>query len=157
MSEGAGALYLKAAAENTAPVRLATITDPQPFVRGATRLQSIQAVRDELPPCCPKYLLCDSTQNIPTMDAAERAAWRDWTEDRLSPKSILGEGLAASSAWQCAVALDALAQGDYAAVNVSVVGCNQQAIGAHFIKGPGLTKHVPGESNAVNLAAPLRH
>jgi hypothetical protein len=33
------------------------------------------------------------------------------------------------------LAIDALKQGRYAAANVSVVGSNQQAIGAHFVNG----------------------
>jgi hypothetical protein len=39
----------------------------------------------------------------------------------------------AAAAWQCAAAIDALHQKRYAAASVSVVGCNQQAIGAHFV------------------------
>jgi hypothetical protein len=46
----------------------------------------------------------------------------------------MGEGLMAASAWQCVAALDAMALGLYPAANVSVTGCNQQAIGARFVK-----------------------
>jgi len=66
------------------------------------------------------------------LDGPEAAAWRDWNASRISPKRILGEGLMAASAWQCVAAVAALAEKKYAAANVSVVGCNQQAIGAHF-------------------------
>jgi hypothetical protein len=41
--------------------------------------------------------------------------------------------LATASAWQCVAALDALRQGQHPASSVSVVGCNEQAIGAHFM------------------------
>jgi hypothetical protein len=51
---------------------------------------------------------------------------------RISPKIVLGEGLAAASAWQTVTAIDALQQRQYDAALVSVVGCNQQAIGARF-------------------------
>ncbi len=67
---------------------------------------------------------------------AELAAWRDWTGPRLSPKVILGEGLMAAAAWQCVAAIDALQQCRYSAANVSVVGCNQQAIAAQFLNCP---------------------
>ena len=40
----------------------------------------------------------------------------------------------AAAAWQCVAALDALAQNQYAAANVSVVGCNEQAIAAQFVR-----------------------
>jgi len=51
----------------------------------------------------------------------------------LSPKVVLGEGLAAASAWQCVAAIDALRQQRFSAASISVVGCNEQAIGAHFV------------------------
>ena len=50
----------------------------------------------------------------------------------VSPKTVLGEGMMAASAWQCVIAIDALKQKRHSAASVSVVGCNQQAIGAHF-------------------------
>jgi hypothetical protein len=65
-------------------------------------------------------------------DVAEAAAWRDWTGPRVSPKRVLGEGLMAAAAWQCVVACDAVASGRVSAANVSLVGSNQQAIGARF-------------------------
>jgi len=45
----------------------------------------------------------------------------------------LGEGLAAASAWQCAAAIDSLIQRRHQSAYVSVTGCNQQAIGGHFV------------------------
>ncbi len=84
----------------------------------------IAAVRGEL--------LCDGLGNSPRADAPELAAWRDWTGPRISPKRILGEGLMAAAAWQCVAACDAVAGGQFAAANVSLVGSNQQAIGARF-------------------------
>jgi hypothetical protein len=38
----------------------------------------------------------------------------------------------AAAAWQCVAACDAVAAGRFAAANVSLVGSNQQAIGARF-------------------------
>ena len=79
-------------------------------------------------------LLCDGIGDSPRADAPELAAWRDWTGPRVSPKRILGEGLMAAAAWQCVAACDAVAGGRFAAANVSLVGCNQQAIGARFVR-----------------------
>jgi hypothetical protein len=89
-------------------------------------------MRAELPVGKPDFLLCDATQALPDIDGAELETWRDWPGARLAPKRILGEGLAAASAWQCVAALDTLRQGQHPAASVSVVGCNEQAIGAHF-------------------------
>jgi hypothetical protein len=38
----------------------------------------------------------------------------------------------AGAAWQCVAACEAVASGRFAAANVSLVGSNQQAIGARF-------------------------
>jgi hypothetical protein len=65
-------------------------------------------------------------------DTAERQAWADWQGDRLSVKRLFGEGLTAAAAWQCVAAVNAIQQGRTAA-NVSIVGTNQQAIGARFV------------------------
>ena len=64
---------------------------------------------------------------------AENLAWRDWPGHRLAPQPVLGEAFAASAAWQCAASCEAIARGQFSAVNVSVVGANQQAIGARFL------------------------
>ena len=79
-------------------------------------------------------LLCDGVGTSPRADAAEIEAWQDWTGPRLSPKYILGEGLMAAAAWQCVAACDALAGGRFNAASVSLVGSNQQAIGARFVR-----------------------
>ena len=67
------------------------------------------------------------------MDAPELDAWRGWKGERLSPKRILGEGLMAAAAWQSVLAADALMRGRCHAATVSIVGCNQQAIGARLV------------------------
>ena len=79
-------------------------------------------------------LLCDGIGTSPRADAAERAAWIDWSGARVSPKRILGEGMMAAAAWQCVAACDALAEKKFTAANVSLVGSNQQAIGAQFVR-----------------------
>ena len=132
LSEGAGALYLSSQADQPAGCELAAITDAHSFLQNRGRLQAAAAMRAQVP-LQPDDLLCDSTQGIPGLDAAERRAWSDWTGARLSPKTVLGEGLAASSAWQCVAALDALNRGPHSSATVSVVGCNQQAVAARFL------------------------
>jgi hypothetical protein len=82
----------------------------------------------------PPELLADSLGNHPRADAAERAAWSDWRGARVSPKHVLGEGLMAGAAWQCVTACDAVAGGRFTAANVSLVGPNQQAVGARFVR-----------------------
>jgi hypothetical protein len=114
-------------------VQLHSVTESYLFVRRQNRLQAAKWMRAELPVGKPEHLLCDGTQGLRNPDAAELEAWRDWPGPRLSPKRVLGEGLAAGSAWQCVAALDALSQRQHPAASVSVVGCNEQAIGAHFV------------------------
>src|SRR5664279_6477271 len=77
-------------------------------------------------------LLCDGIGTSPRADAAELVAWSDWNGARVSPKRILGEGMMAAAAWQCVAACDAVAEKRFAAANVSLVGSNQQAMGARF-------------------------
>jgi len=113
-------------------VRLHSVTESHLFVRQQNRAQAAKWMRAEMPVGKPEHLLCDGTQGLRNPDAAELKAWCDWPGPRLSPKRVLGEGLAAASAWQCVAALDALRQRQHPAASVSVVGCNEQAIGAHF-------------------------
>jgi len=114
-------------------VRLGSVTESHLFVRQQNRARAARRMRAEMPGGKQEHLLCDGIQGLRNPDSAEREAWGDWPGARLSPKRILGEGLAAASAWQCVAALDALRQGQHPAACVSVVGCNQQAIGAHFV------------------------
>lgn len=131
---GAGALYLELAGRNPAGVELSLITDPQVYSTRQIRSAAACRMRRDLPSEVADELLCDSRRNQSRSDAAETEAWRDWAGPRLSPKKVLGDGLMASGAWQCVAACDALAGGRYPAANVSVVGANQQAIGARFVR-----------------------
>jgi hypothetical protein len=63
---------------------------------------------------------------------SKNAAWNDWTGGRLTPQSTLGEAFAASVAWQCVAACDAVHRRQYEAGNVSVTGLGRQTIGARF-------------------------
>jgi hypothetical protein len=96
-------------------------------------------------------LLCDGLGNSPRADAPELAAWRDWTGPRISPKRILGEGMMAAAAWQCVAACDAVAGGRFAMANVSLVGSNQQAIGARFVRADSGISHLSAGRSPGNI------
>jgi hypothetical protein len=148
LSEGAGAVYLRcgvpasdparieatsqhAGSETGAPVRLAAITDSHLFTTAQPRAAAVRRTRQQLLLNGNSSLLVDGLQNLPRYDEAESVAWKDWTLPRFSPKKILGEGLVATAAWQTVLAIDAVKHGASLAL-VSVVGTNQQAIGAAF-------------------------
>ena len=132
LSDGAGAVFLRTepAAKNS--VQLVKITDAHPFLQKQSRQCAAQKMRFQLSGSCENAVLCDSTQLMPRLDAVELDAWKDWTGARLSPKAVLGEGLMAGAACQCVAAINAIQQKHFSSANVSVLGCNQQAIGAQF-------------------------
>jgi 3-oxoacyl-(acyl-carrier-protein) synthase len=132
LAEGAGAICLRRARPNDR-LQLAAVTNSHLFLKTQKRAEAIRRMRAELPCPDPTHLLCDGTQRAPRFDADETAVWRDWPGARLAPKHVLGEGLVAAAAWQCVAALDALGEGRFPAATVSVVGCNEQAVGAHFV------------------------
>jgi len=138
VSDGAGAIYLSRASNNQVHAELKSITNPCLFTDGLSRPIAARRVRAQLSqPNGSKSLLCDGIQGTCGLDQDEIAAWKDWPGDRLSPKIICGEALMAAAAWQCVAACDLLTQGDYATATVSILGINQQAIAAEFIKsGP---------------------
>ena len=131
LAEGAGALYLRREPADGAP-ELTMVTDSQLFFDAASRIAAASEVRRQFAQSGRLEVLCDGQQDVEKLDAAEHAAWSDWAGARLSPKRALGEGLTAAAAWQCVAALDRMALGHFQAANVSVAGCNQQAIGARF-------------------------
>lgn len=132
VGEGAGALYLGRATEETGSVELRAITQPHLFVHKRGRAEAAHQAREELGEPPPNSLLCDGIQGVQRLDQDERAAWKDWAGSRWSPKTILGEAFMAAAAWQCVAAVDALLRKLHDSASVSVVGCNQQAIAARF-------------------------
>jgi len=131
---GAGALCLSHDPRLSIGVQLAAITDPFTYSSRRSRARAAQLMRCQLN-ASPRELLCDGLGDSPRANAPEAAAWSDWTGPRLSPKRMLGEGLMAAAAWQCVAACDAVLQGAVPAAIVSLVGGNQQAIGARFVPG----------------------
>ena len=102
-----------------------------PVIRPGTSLPL--AMKNDFPRPAPGELLVDSRCGVSRLDRAESKAWQDWPGARVSPRTILGEGLTAATAWQFVVAARALEEGEAAAVNISAVGSNLQAIGARLI------------------------
>jgi hypothetical protein len=144
-SEGAGALYLRREAGETPAAQLKAVTSAHPFSNSSTRAKAIKLAHEELAgelaggtPAVPgRALLCDGLQGFPRADHDEQIAWCDWTGPRASVKTIFGEALMASAAWQCVAAVDALRQNAYDTATVSVAGTNQQAIAAQFVRCSG--------------------
>ncbi len=146
VSTGAGAICLTRRPELSVGVALASITDVHSYTSGSSRVQAAEAMRRQLLSPALDELLCEGTQGGQRSDAAETAAWRDWVGPRLRPKSILGEGLMAAAAWQCVAACDAIATERFQSAAVSLVGSNQQAIGARFVAcKPGPTQQATRE------------
>ncbi len=123
---GAGALYLKAQRPASAPVELAAVTDLFSATRTAGGQEAARKMRAQLPAGTPNELLC-SSENA-------SADWSGWPGGRLAPQAVLGEAFAASAAWQCVAACDALQRCQYEAANVTITGAGRQVIGARFIK-----------------------
>ena len=134
VSGGAGAVCLSLDPAVSQGAELAAITDAHTYTGQTNRTRAARLMREQLPPGSATELLCDGLSGSPRADAAELATWRDWTGPRVSPKRILGEGLMAAGAWQCVAACDAVGSGRFAAATVSLVGSNQQAIGARFTR-----------------------
>ena len=137
LGDGAGAVYLRRESGEAPAFQLRAITSAHLFLENQSRSASARKARAELSVDDTNNLLCDGLQGLERADRDELSAWRDWPGPRLSPKKILGEGLMASAAWQCAGAVDALQQNRCTSATVSIVGCNQQAIAAQFVRVPG--------------------
>jgi len=134
---GAGAIYLKrhtsdAEHETSGVAELAAVTDSFLFTKTQRRAEAARRMRAQLSPGNSDALFL-SAQNCPRLDAGELAAWANWIGPRFAPKQLLGEAFNASAAWQCVAACDAVQTGRCPAVSVSVVGANQQAIGARLV------------------------
>jgi hypothetical protein len=127
IGEGAAALVV----ENSASSRVALTSVP--FSSQITRLEAARLVRAEFRDTdLTGAVLFDGRCGSRRTDEAEASAWADWVGQRVSVKSVLGEGLGAGSGWQCAAAAGWLAAGRAERALVSAVGSNQQAVGAFF-------------------------
>lgn len=149
---GAGAVCLNPDPTTSLGVELDAITDAHAYTTRTNRVRAAQLMRAQLPTGSPTELLCDGLSGSPRADAPERAAWRDWTGPRVSPRRILGEGLMAAGAWQCVAACQGIISGEYAAATVSLVGNNHQAIGARFVRSDSRTVHLLPEAERSSLS-----
>jgi hypothetical protein len=107
---GAGAIYLKKEFWVNG-IELAAVTDSFSFTQKQNRAAALQKVKSQLPLCAPEELFSGEKM-----------------------KMIFGEAFAASAAWQCVLACDAIRRNELKTANVEIVGANQQAIGARFVK-----------------------
>jgi hypothetical protein len=139
ISAGAGAVALCREAESSCGAELCAITKPQSYSARKSRTQAARAMREAFGPI-ENELLCDGLGDSPRTDAPEIAAWQNWPGRRLSPKTILGEGLVAAAAWQCVAACAAVAEKKFPSAIASLVGCNQQAAGVRFQACSGADK-----------------
>ena len=119
---GAGAIYLKQ--NQPEAVELVAITDSFTFTNSQSRPAAAKMMESQLPAGDIHELLCISDDN--------NFARPGWPGQLLAPKTILGEAFVVSAAWQCVAACDAISLGKFTAANVSVVGANQQGVGARF-------------------------
>ncbi len=134
ISAGAAAVCLSRDPGPRPGVELELITDAYTYSQRLDRRQAALAMRSELRGSGEGELLCDGLGDSPRADGPEKAAWTDWAGTRISPKRVLGEGLMAAAAWQCVAACDAVARHRFPSANVSLVGCNQHAIGVKFAR-----------------------
>lgn len=134
LSDGAGALYLRGDPIGNPGVELAAVTDAHLFCDRRGRMDAARLAASELRSATADWL-CEGLQGITRLDEPEAVAWADWHGKRTSPKRILGEGLMAAATWQCALACAAVQAREAREALVSVVGCNEQAIGARFRTG----------------------
>ncbi len=134
-ADGAGALYLSAADSDDAQAELVCISDVFSFVANQSPVVAAGRMAGQLEPLSgANDLLVQSARGMARMNEPENAAWAEWSGARLAPRKILGEGFCAAAAWQCVAAIEAIRRGQHAAANVSMVGVNQQAIGARFTR-----------------------
>ncbi len=125
-AEGAGAIYLEAAA---GPVRLLSLPDPVSLAT-RSRAEAARSIRTAIN-CRDdgRTLLVDGRVGIPRFDRPETDAWSDWKGPRWSPRRITGEAMGASLPLQVVAAAEAIKAGITDRAIVTAVGGNQQAGG----------------------------
>ena len=125
-SEGAAAVYVEA---GDTPVVIGHLPDPVPYnfldrPAAVLEMRKRLAVTDD-----GSTLLIDGQSGIERFDRPEIKAWQDWSGPRWSPKSVLGESMGTSGAFQVVAAVEALKSGAFPRVVISCAGANQQASG----------------------------
>ncbi|HPA20479.1 MAG TPA: hypothetical protein PLU30_22200 [Verrucomicrobiae bacterium] len=131
-ADGAGAIYLKAVPPSGQGAILSGVTDAWNFTRPHQPHLLAARMRSQLPPGKPDHWLITSIGGTRKSDSAEVDAWADWPGRRMDARAILGHGHPTLAAWECAAAFEAIRRGSCPVAVVSVVGANEQAIGAWF-------------------------
>lgn len=129
---GAGAVCLRREGVVPGLARLEAVTDAIPYTRDGSRIEALRRVRASLPAGAAGEMLVLSGRGGGSSDAAEREIWANWPGSRCAPSAALGTAFNAGTAWQVVVGCEAVARGEASAATVSVIGANQQAIGARF-------------------------
>jgi hypothetical protein len=125
-AEGAAAIYLEAA---DGRVKLLRLPDPVSLATHS-RPAAARIVRDRLAPEDDgATLLVDGRAGIARYDRPETEAWQDWHGPRWSPRTVLGEAMGVSSAFQIVAAAAAIDADNYPRAIVTATGANQQAAG----------------------------
>jgi hypothetical protein len=139
LGAGAGALCLSLSPDpipalHPQPIgaELELITDPATYREAGGMVSAARHVRTCFPEATAAGVLVNGLGGTARPAKAESVAWSDWPGAKISPKRVLGEGLMAASAWQCVLAVDSICTGRHSSATVSVVGFDQQAIGARF-------------------------
>ena len=132
-ASGAGTIYLRAVPTSANAVELDAITDVETFPSKSQRGAAMARISDQLAvlPCVPpaEPTFQDGTAGGTHGSTREISSWQ--VPDL---KRVLGEAFTASAAWQCVAACDALARSAASEANISVLGTNQTAAGARFIR-----------------------
>jgi hypothetical protein len=125
-TEGAAAIYLEAADGLVKLLRL-----PEPVSLAAhSRQEAARIVREKLAAADDgETLLVDGRAGVVRYDRPETEAWQDWQGPRWSPRTVLGEAMGVSSAFQIVAAVEAVKSGDFRKAVVTATGANQQAAG----------------------------
>lgn len=131
-ADGAGAIYLKAVPRPARGAMLSGVTDAWNFTRAYPRRIQAARMRSQMPRGKSGQWLVTSIGGSRESDRAEIDAWADWPGRRTDAQAIMGQGHSTLAAWQCAAAYEAVRRGSCPTALVSVVGTNEQAIGAWF-------------------------
>ena len=161
LTAGAGAVTLCRDPELSIGVELAAITDVHTYSRRNARTQAARAMREQLRapgqtekiagrmPALPEMRNCSATVS----ETARARMLRNSRRGVIGParasvrNAFWVKDLMAAAAWQCVAACDAVAGGRFTAANVSLVGSNQQAMGARFVRADSSISHLsPGGS-----------
>lgn len=134
-AEGAAALYLRGGTPGGL-AELGAVTSSHVFTSAPERAAAARAMRTELGRGAPGDLLVLGSPGRTCEDPDESAVWAEWPGAIHRPLEYLGNAFAAGAGWQCVLACAALADGTSPESTVSVVGINQQAIGAQFRRRP---------------------